>query len=142
MAKLSAFRVDSKAINQGAWIKPGEEYDDLEILTRGFTDAYTDARAAKVRRVALHYGNDANKIPAAEQRAITVDCLISHVLLDVRGLSDDAGNPVPFGQFCDLLRDPDFSDLFVACIKAATMVGTQRRQDAADAVGNSAPPSA
>jgi len=142
MARIAAFRVDSKKIEQGEWVSPGEEYDDLEILTRGYTDVYTDARAAKLRRAAVGFGGDTTKIPNAISRAIVVECLIQHVLLDVRHLADDQGAPVPFAAFCDLLRNPDYADLLTASIRAAGMVGLRRKADVDDALGNSAAPSA
>jgi CTP:molybdopterin cytidylyltransferase MocA len=142
MARLSNFKIDSKAVQAGAWVSPGDEYDDLQILTRGFTDAYTDARSAKMRRAAVQFNGDQAKIPNATSRAITVDCLESHVLLDVRNLADDAGAPVLFPAFCDLLRNPDYADLLTACIKAAGQVGVRKVVDLEDALPNSPPPSA
>lgn len=142
MAKLSAFRVDSKAREMGEWIKPGDEFDDLEIHTRGFTDVYTDARAAKLRRVAMGFGGDERKIPAALVRSIVVEAMISHVLLDVRGLRDEHGKDVDFARFCLLLRDPDYSPLFDAAVRAASMVGLANMTEAQDAAGNSETPSA
>lgn len=141
MARLASFKIDSRAREAGEWQSPGEEYDDLEILTRGFTDAYTDARAARLRRAAMGFGGDASKIPSGSARSITVECLITHCLLDVRGLVDDAGGTVTFARFCDLLRDPDYADLFVAAVRAASLVGMRRAADVQDALGNSSPPS-
>jgi hypothetical protein len=136
MARLSSFKIDSKAREQGEWVSPGDEYGNLEILTRGFTDSYTDARAAKVRRAAMQFGGDASKIPSAVSRAISVDCMIAHVLLGVRGLEDDTGQPVEFAAFVGLLRDPDYGDLFVAAVRAASMVGMRKVADINDALGN------
>jgi len=51
-------------------------------------------------------------------------------------IADDQGNPVSFAQFCELLRNPDFSPLYVACIQAAAQVGQKRAAEAADAEGN------
>lgn len=142
MARLSGFKINSKAIENGQWVSPGEEYDDLQILTRGFTDLYTDARAAKLRRAALAYSGETTKVPNSIQREILVECMIEHVLLDVRNLTDDQGSPVDFARFCDLLRDPDYADLVTASIRAASLVGKQRLADTKDAAGNSATPSA
>jgi hypothetical protein len=60
----------------------------------------------------------------------------------VSGLDDAAGAPIAFPAFCDLLRDPDYGQLVVACMLAAGMVGRQVGQDKVDASGNSATPSA
>lgn len=136
MAKLSAFKIDSKAVESGEWVNPGDEYDGLEILTRGFTDAYVDAKASKVRKAALGFGGDASKLPNAIGRAITVDCLVKHTLLDVRGLSDDDGQPVTFARFVELLRDPDYSELLNAVVAAAALAGKRHKALLADDAGN------
>lgn len=137
MAKLSQFRTDSRAINEGEWIRVGDEYDDLEIRTRGFTDAYFDAQAARQRRAAVGFGGDVSKIPSALRRQINVEALIAHVVLDVRNLNHDDDRPVTKDEFADLLRDADYSELVVACFRAAGQVGQRRQADLEDAVGNS-----
>jgi hypothetical protein len=136
MAKLSSFKQDAKAIAEGEWVRVGEEYDDLEIRTRGFTDAYFDAQAARQRRAAVGLGGDVSKLPSAIRRSINVDCLIQHVVLDVRNLTHDDGKPVTHDEFCDLLRDPNYAELVVACFKAAGKVGQRRTADLEDASGN------
>ena len=142
MARLASFRVDHKKLEGGEWVRPDEEFDDLEIRTRGYTDAYTDARAAKLRRAALPYGGDVSKIPNAEQRDIIADCLVAHCLLDVRNLENDDGQPVSFARFCEMVRDPAYPDLWAAATRAPALVGRIRAGEAEDAVGNSAPRSA
>lgn len=141
MAKLSSFKRDAKVRESGAWISPGDEYDGLEILTRGFTNAYRDAVAAKMRQAAVPFLTDQMRVPAATRQMITVDCLVEHVLLDVRGICDDAG-PVPFAKFCDLLRDPLYDDLYTAVVKASAQADQIKAATAGDAAGNSAAPSA
>jgi hypothetical protein len=142
MARLNAFKVDSQAIEAGQWVSPGDEYDDLQLLCRGYTDVYYDAQAQKMRRAATAYGGDLAKVPNSIQRDIRIDCLIRHIVLDVKGLADENGKAVDFARFCDLLRNPDYGQLVVATMTAASMVGRQIAQDKADASGNSATPSA
>lgn len=142
MAKISSFRVDTKAIESGEWVSPGEEFDDLEILTRGFTDAYTDSRSARTRKAAIPFGGDVSKIPSVVGRNILVDCLVRHVLLDVRNLQDDDGESVKFPAFCTMLGSGDYPDLLRAAVQAANKVGVAKATDTADAVGNSPTPSA
>ena len=142
MAKLTSFKVDSKTVEQGEWVSPGDEYDDLMILTRGFTDLYTDARAARMRRLAVGYGGDERKVPNKLARAAVADALIQHVLIDVKNLAKPDNTPVTFAEFCEYIKNPDYSDLFKAAVAAAAMVGMSRKQDVQDALGNSAPPSA
>lgn len=136
MAKLTSFKIDSRARETGEWISPGDEFDDLEIHTRGLTDSYIDARAAKMRKASLAYGGDASKIPNAKVREIVVDCLLAHCTLDVRNLTDADGSPVTFEQFGALLRTGDYPDLIDAALRAATMVGQRKASDTADAAGN------
>ena len=138
MAKLSAFKTDSRAINEGEWVRVGEEYDDLEIKTRGLTDAYFDAQAAKQRRAAVGFGGDTSKLPTALRRKINIECLGQHVILDVRNLEDDVtGQPITVERFKALLEDADYGDLVTACFKAATQVGQRRAADLEEAAGNS-----
>ena len=142
MATLSSFRVDSKAIETGEWVKAGEEFDDLELLTRGLTDQYTDSHQAALRKAARSLGGDTRAIPLAISRAILVEKLLQHVLLDVRNLKDDAGNAVTMAQFAEILRSDDYPELLAACVKAANRVGIAKAAELADAAGNSAPLSA
>jgi hypothetical protein len=143
LAKLSSFRTDSQAIQAGEWVRVDDEYGDLEILTRGFTDAYFDAQARRQHAAARGFGGDANKLPSAIRRAINVECVIEHMVLDVRNLVDDqnGGRAIPVQEFKDLLRNADYAELVVACFRAAGKVGQRRAMDLEEAVGNSPPPS-
>lgn len=136
MAKLSAFRVDSAKIEQGEWISPGLEYDDMEVHVRGFTDAYFESQNLKLHRAARAFNGDTARVPMAVQRDIRIEALITHILLDVRGISTDEGTPVTLAQFCDVLRNPDYADLVMAVQKAAGQVGRNLTEDKKDAAGN------
>lgn len=141
MAKLSAFKTDSKAVAEGEWVRVGEDYDDLEIRTRGMTDAYTNARDARHRKAAVGFGGDVSKLPVEIRRRINIDCLATFLVLDVRNLTDDDGAPVTVDAFKDLLSDPDYDDLVTACYRAASQVGKRKADDLADAAGNFVPAS-
>lgn len=136
MAKIAKFRKNSAAIREGEWVKPGEEYDDMEILTRGFTDDYLDAQAQKLRRAASAWGNSPERIPVKIKREINTDCLLKYVILDVRNLQHDDGSAVSLDEFKDMLRDPDYDELLVACYRAAAQVGQIKQADVEEAVGN------
>jgi hypothetical protein len=126
VANLKTFSVNSGAQAAGEWIQPGDEYEDLALRVRGFTDAYHDAQAALLRRAAAIVAGDQSKIPNAVQRDIRIKCLIEHVFLDVRNLTDDAGKPVTADVFRDLMRDPDHGVLVSAVIQAAAQAGRGR----------------
>lgn len=138
MAKLKNFKRDmAKALDSGEWVRVGDEYDDLEIQTRGFTDEYTDMRNALLRRTAVQrYRGDLTKVTTAESRDITIDCIAAKSILGVRNLIDDDGQPVTLAAFVDMLRDPDYSDLFTAALVACANVGRARTADAEDDVKN------
>lgn len=72
----------------------------------------------------------------ALRRQINVECLIAHVVLDVRNLLHDDGKPVTAPQFMDMLRDPDYAELVTACFKAASMVGQRKAAELEEAAGN------
>lgn len=145
MVSLSAFRQNSTAIKQGDWVSPGEEFGDLEIRTRGFVDAYFDAKAALERSAARRLGVEVFALPAAEQRAITVECVRRHLVIDVRNLTHDvgdrAGQPVTIEEFREMLGHPDLQDLTMGTLKAAAKVGQSRKADLDEAVGNLSRPS-
>lgn len=142
MAKLGNFKINSKARKDGEWVRPGEEYEDLEILTRGLTDTYFDGQAARQRRAAVAYNGNVDKLPLAERREINLDLLIEHVILDVRNLThDDGKTPVTFAEFKVMLRDPDYAELGLACFAAASQVGRRRQADVEDAIPSSERPS-
>lgn len=141
MAKLQNFRVNSKAIQAGAWVFPGEEYGDLEVRVRGYTDTYRNAYQARLRQAARPVGGDTNKLSVEMQRNILRGAVDEHILLDVRNLEDDAGKPVQIDAFRKLLADPEYSDLFDAVLKAASIVGIIKAEDDKVDAGNSPPPS-
>lgn len=137
MAKLSTLRVDSRAIDQGEWMALDDDVlPGAEVLTRGYTDAYSDSRSAKLRRAATMYHGDSAKIPAATTRSIVVEALIDHCLIDVRGLTDDNDQPLSFGQFCDFLRSPDYPELLTFVIRAVGLVGRAKAETLEDAKKN------
>lgn len=137
MAKLTNFRSDSKARNEGEWRSPGEEFEDLEVRVRGLSyDKYQDALAARQRKAAQSLGGDVSKLPAAIARRIVIDCLNDFIVLDVRNL-EDASGPVDVERFKVLLQNPDYDQLVSGVIRAAAQVGQQKPEDLLAALGNS-----
>jgi hypothetical protein len=138
MARLSEFRVDSRAIADGAWVRVDEAlYGDLDILTRGFTDDFIDAQTARLARAATPYGGNQEKIPNAERRKINASLLRDFLVLDVRNLLDDADQPVSVQAFHGMLDDPAYYRLARACFEAAGRVSSQSEDQLRHALGNS-----
>lgn len=142
MTKLSNFRVDPKALREGEWQPLGEEFGTIEVLTRGLTDKYEDARSARQRLAAKAYGGDAEKLKVAVRKRINTECLVEFCLMDVRGVDDDDGSPLSIEKFGQMLVSGEYPDVLQACFQAAQRVGKQTAEDLEDAVGNSSPLSA
>lgn len=142
MARLKDFRTDTHALTDGVWIRVNESlYGDLEIMARGFTDDFVDARNARMKKAAKRYGQDETQIPNAELRDINASLLRDFLLMNVRNLEGDDGNPVPFVEFSATLTDPSYSQLAKACWDAAIKVSSLNVEELEDAVGNSQRPS-
>lgn len=139
MATLSRFKQNMSKITEGEWVDLGEDWGNLKIKTRGFTDAYHDARQARMRRASIKFGGEA-KIPPQETRKILGELLLQHCLLDVDNLEDEKGNKVPFDTFKELILEDAYQDLQAACLVAANKLTAEREEDIADAKKNSPTP--
>ncbi len=140
--RLSEFRVDTHALNDGIWIRVSEAtYGDLEILSRGFTDEFIDAQGATLTRAAERYGGERTRIPNSDMRILNADLLRRYLVIDVRNLTDDNGEPVSIAEFHQMLSDQAYGRLARACWEAAGRVSTQSLSQLDAASGNSARPS-
>lgn len=137
MAKLANFRVDTRAINDGAWIRVGPEYDDLEILSRGFTDDFLDAQEARLQKAAQAYNGDQAKIPNGERRSINASLLEDFLILDIRNMVDELGKVVEIKDFHSMLYEPDYSMLSRACWLSAGRVTNTSAEKLKSQLGNS-----
>jgi hypothetical protein len=138
VAALRDFRIDTRAIQDGAWIRVNESlYGDLEILTRGFTDEFVDANKQRTKHLASRYGGDSDRIPNADMRELNASLLREYLVLDVRNLTDDDGEVVKAAEFHGLLGDPAYGQLARACWDAAGRVSTQSAEQLEGAVKNS-----
>lgn len=142
MAKLSQLRTNTAALNDGEWMLLGLEFDDVEVKVRGQTNAFIDAQNRRLQRAARSYGGEVGRIPIAVLRKHNADLLIEHLLLDVRNLTDDAGKPIGIDQFRELLQQPEYAEIVVACYVASRAVGKVREEETEEVKGNSSPASA
>jgi hypothetical protein len=136
MVKLLKLRRDAQKINDGEWVRPGEEFEDLELKIRGYTFEFTDARAERFRAAARKYGGDIAKVKGKESHAIVVSTIKDYLLLDVRGVVDQDGTPIDVDKFKELLSDMNFQMLVRACIEAAGQVGQERLDEDGNALKN------
>ncbi|MFC0410962.1 hypothetical protein [Roseomonas elaeocarpi] len=139
--KLSAVTIVAPTDPQGDWIAPGGEFDDLEVLTVGITDAFTDAQAARHQKLARSWGGDATRAPVRLLRKANMDCLLAHSVFGLRNLKDDDGNDVPWEQVKKMVYEEQYRPLANAMFAAANLATARRAADIEDAEGNSAPSS-
>jgi hypothetical protein len=141
MVSLSEFRSDTRAINDGVWIRVNEaSYGDLEIKSRGFTDDFVDAQNTRLGKAAEAYNGDRTRLPNSELRKINASLLEDFLVLDVRNLTD-GDQVVPVAVFHTMLYDPAFNRLSRACWEAASRVTTRSEAQIKAASGNSHAPS-
>lgn len=142
MVSIDAFRSDSRAINEGDWVRVDEaRYGDLEILTRGFTDDFVDAQNQRTEKLAEAHMGDRTRIANSEMRKLNASLLEDYLILDVRNLTDDKGEPVSVGLFHAMLYQPEYSRLQRAAWVAAARISTRSVQQLDEARGNSLLPS-
>ena len=141
MPRLNEFRNDMRSIREGTWERVNEAYGDLEIQIRGFTDAFHDARTARMIEAATAYGGDQQRIPNGEQRRINASLMEEFLIISVRNLEDDEGQPVPIEVFHKLLYQQDYAKLSRMCWDAAARVSTRSVAQIEAAIKNSEPAS-
>lgn len=134
---LKDFETDSAVINDGKFVKV-DGYDELEIKTRGYTDAYLDARTRRLKKAAEKYDGDIDLIPNGERRQINGELLRDYLVLDVKGVWHDKEkqNPVTADEFRALLGDPSYDRLTSACWRAVGLVQVAATTQQQDAEGN------
>ena len=135
--KLSALLTDTRAINDGTFVRVDElAFGDLEICTRGYTDDYVDAQAARLVQAAQEFNGDQRRIPNARLREINAGLLRDFLVLDVRNLDKDDGTPVTKDEFVAMLADPAAQRLSRACFAAAARVSARSVEQSKAAAGN------
>ena len=138
MARLSDFRSDTRAMADGAWVRVDDAmYDDLEILTRGFTDQFVDAQSRRLAKAAQPFNGAQDRIPNAIRRAINAGLLKEYLVLGVRNLLDEHDQPVTLDAFFEMLGDPAYARLSRACWDAAAQVSVKSAEQLEHAAGNS-----
>lgn len=122
---------------EGDWITPGGDTDDIAFRTVGFNDAYTDAQAAKHRRLARAYEGDVGRVPTQLLRKANLEALLKHCVSGVKNLTSADGAEVTWEQVKTMVFDPKYKPLADAMFKAARMAAERRQADLDDAEGNS-----
>jgi hypothetical protein len=121
---------------EGDWIAPGGDMDDIEFLTVGFNDRYTDAQATAHRRLARAYGDDLGRVPVALLRKANLECLVKHSVFGIKNLKD-GGREVSWDEAKKMIFEPKYKPLGDGMFAAARLATSRRAADLEDAEGNS-----
>jgi hypothetical protein len=79
----------------------------------------------RTQHLAESYGNDATKIPNAEQRRLNASLMEDFLIIGVRNLHGDNGEPVSLEDFHALLYQPDYNRLSRVCWEAVSRVSSR-----------------
>ena len=142
--KLSEIRVDSTLVEGGEWIKDIPDMGELELRVRGIGNTDYQQMQTKLYLATPRGERVGGRLSPKAAARIQAQCLAATVLLDWKGITDDAGEPVPFskGEALKLLQNPDYVALRDGVVWAAGQVGTNRAEDLDDTVKNLETPSA
>lgn len=143
MVNITTTRVNSAVSHTGEWLELADEFEGASVHARGFTDAYHDAIAQRMRKAAQRFRGETALVPIALRRVINVECLITHALTGprdghqgVKGIENADGSPMTFAHLCEALKDRDYMSLLAAVTVACATAGTVRDDDIKAAAGN------
>lgn len=122
---ISTIKVDTDAIENGAWVTDIPEMGDVSFKVRGASSkAFTEHMAALSKKIPRSQRDRrGNPLPEVA-RGLMVDGIVDVLLLDWKGLTEN-GKPLPFSKdrARKLLSDPAFAPLRNAVNWAVSSVG-------------------
>jgi hypothetical protein len=123
---------------EGEWVAPGGDMEDIEFLTVGFTDAYTDMQNRRHRRLAQAHGDSIANVPVKLLRKANLECLLAaRCVTGIRNLSNADGQPVTWDEVKTMVFDPRYRPLADGLFAAVRLASQRREADLEDAEGNS-----
>lgn len=140
--KFNSVKVDASKIETGEWISGIPEMADLELKVRGLGNADYRRQQAMLLKVVPRAKRRGGAVDFDETDRITSTLLLDTVLLDWRGLEDDAGAPIPYSKdFArTLLFEPIYRRVRDAVLYAASLVGEAAAAEVEADVKNSQAP--
>lgn len=142
--KISEIQIDPEKLENGAWVKEIPEMEGLELRVRGIGCAEFRKLQAKLFEAIPRSRRLKGRVSQEDQDRILDTCLHRVILLDWRGIEDDADQPIAYekGLALEYLTNPKFKKFREAVVWAASTVAEDDAADVEEAVGNSPPPSA
>lgn len=135
--KISALKINSSAIEAGVWMDaPG--LTGVQFRVRGLANADYRRLSGKLNDGVPRDKRVGGRVDPIEADRMLVTLIIETILLDWRGLTDDADAPLPYSRDVaeKLLADPDYRVLRESVLAAASMVGEQQAEDIEAAAKN------
>ncbi len=128
--KLSDLKINSDAVEQGAWVNDIADMPDLRLKVRGFGNVddrrIQDLEYQKLPRALKVRGN----LSPAGQDAIMTKRLLGAILVDWDGLTGDDDKPIPYSKEMaeQLLSDKQYSPFRRAVLWAASIVESETKE--------------
>jgi hypothetical protein len=125
--KLSDIKVDSRLAEQGDWIDNIPEMLGIRLKVRGAHNMDYRVLEAKLTREVPRSARIDGLSPSDQDRIVGT-LLLETVLIDVQGLQDEVGEPLPYSRELGqkLLLDADFRSFRDAVAWAADVVAKRR----------------
>ena len=126
--KLSSLKIDSSAIEAGRWVDtPG--LNGVQFQVRGLGNADYRRLSAKLNDSVPRDKRVGGRVEPAEADKIVLQLILDTVLLDWRGLTDDAYcSAVHADTAKKLFGDPAYRVLRESVLATASMVASSRRK--------------
>lgn len=115
MADLKSIRRDVTRINKGEELRlfvHADPEQDVYVTARGIDRIFRDEVQRRLRDLARKYGGNVNNIPSDVARKVDIELYIDRLLTGVRGLND-GDRRVEFEEFCKLLPEEDYLELWL-----------------------------
>lgn len=123
--RLADIKVDSNAIETGAWVDNIPDMGNLRLKVRGAGNAAYAAEQAKLLLAVPRSEKVAGRVNPTTSDRIMAECLAKTTLLDWEGIEGDDGQPLPYSKetALTLLSDPAYRVLRDAVLWASSQVG-------------------
>lgn len=134
--KIESLKTDPKKSEEGIWYNVGGSFDVL-IARIGNPKYQNYIRKTGAKRGATKLAREG--AGGEEIHDIQKQAIAKHVLLDWRGLYDDAGKEIPYSQekALEYMMDPSYNEFYQIVLVAAQDMDLFRAESITEAVGNS-----
>lgn len=134
--KIKDVTVDIDKENVGDWVQ-SPRYPDVWAKVRGINNVdFRRSLSESTQKSKRMYGRQ--PVPSDVEEKIVAKAVVKHILLDIRGLEDDDGEPIKydpdFGM--QIMTKPEFRNLADFVVWAANTIGEQLDEEMEDDLKN------